>query len=77
MQPVTILREYKIEGACADCGRPSPVLTGAYNRFTESNVLICPACLEWHLSQTDEKVRVGSWGAALPGASQPTKLGSR
>lgn len=68
MQRVTILREYEIEGACADCGRTSDFLTRAYNRFTESDVFLCPACLEWHRARTDERVRIGSWGAALPAA---------
>lgn len=67
MQYVTILREYKTPGACADCGQPSTFLTRAYNRFTMSEVSICPACSAWHGQLTeDERVRVGSWGATLP-----------
>jgi hypothetical protein len=76
MQSVTILREYKMQGACADCGETSRLLTPAYNRFTESEVRLCAACSEWHRTQMDEKVRIGSWGAALPGAVRISRRGA-
>ena len=66
MQFVTILREYKVRGACADCGETSTALMRAYNRFTESEVFLCHTCLDWHGEQSREQVRVGSWGAAFP-----------
>ncbi len=65
MQFVTILREYRASGACADCGRPSDLLIPAYNRFTQSKVHLCPTCSAWHGEQAGAQF-IPHLGAQVP-----------
>lgn len=57
MRYVTILCEHKRPRTCADCGQPSKLLTRAYNRFTQSEVRLCPPCIVWHDRQVDDAVQ--------------------
>jgi hypothetical protein len=70
------LDDDEFSGSCADCGRPSRLLSRVYNRFTQSELRLCPACVLWHDRRhrsldEEERERASAWRSLRQG---PRKL---
>lgn len=78
LRSVAILREQKSLKTCADCGQPSGLLSRAYNRFTQSEVRLCPSCVLWHdlqhrqgqEPQEEDRDRASAWQSLLRGSER-------